>query len=164
MATKFLESLFGVCRAMFRYVRDNTARFLVRVMEWAHVALFASIIVFSIYGIYAFRVNYRLKSHLPFLVQAAYNNNVEDIRALLAIGVDPNLRDLKGNTALDVALFRGSDEAARVLLDAGAEEGLSRWRQDMRWYVKPLLTQGSGSSGENPITVSMQTYPLLTSP
>ena len=46
---------------------------------------------------------------------AAWNGRVDVIEVLLAAGADPKAVDSGGRTALDVAVLRGKDEAARRL-------------------------------------------------
>jgi ankyrin repeat protein len=52
---------------------------------------------------------------------AALENDVEQVKALLAQGVDPNVGDQLGFTALHFSAQQGAVEACRALLDAGAE-------------------------------------------
>ena len=96
------------------------------------------VLLLAVNGLFACVEEHRREGRTSLLVRAAYHNNVEHIQSLLDMGVDLNRLDVKGNTALDVALFRGAAEAARLLRNAGAEEGLSRWRYDMRVYEEPI--------------------------
>jgi ankyrin repeat protein len=68
------------------------------------------------------------------LVQSAYVNDVEEINWLLEQGANPNHRDKRGNTAIDVALAVGSQEAVEILLNAGAKSTRSRWVKDLERY------------------------------
>jgi ankyrin repeat protein len=52
---------------------------------------------------------------------AAWNNNIAQIRKLLADGVDPRSLDDAGRTPLHVAAFRSHDEAATALIRGGAD-------------------------------------------
>ncbi|MGI9521624.1 MAG: ankyrin repeat domain-containing protein [Hyphomicrobiaceae bacterium] len=52
---------------------------------------------------------------------AAWNNNIAQIRKLLADGVDPKSVDDAGRTPLHVAAFRSHDEAATALIRGGAD-------------------------------------------
>ncbi|MEW6264417.1 MAG: ankyrin repeat domain-containing protein [Thermodesulfobacteriota bacterium] len=51
--------------------------------------------------------------------KAAYNGNVEEVRALLKKGVDPDERDSFGGTALHAAMFQKNMEIVRLLLEHG---------------------------------------------
>ncbi|XHS77277.1 ankyrin repeat domain-containing protein [Burkholderiaceae bacterium UC74_6] len=50
------------------------------------------------------------------LTTAAYRDDAETMRDLLAGGVDPNLRDPKGSTALTLAIHYGNSRVVQVLL------------------------------------------------
>jgi ankyrin repeat protein len=52
---------------------------------------------------------------------AAWNNNITQIRKLLADGVEPRSLDGAGRTPLHVAAFRSHDEAAALLIRGGAD-------------------------------------------
>lgn len=55
------------------------------------------------------------------LIDAARNNNVERIKALIAEGADVDAADENGRTALLIATHRNSIDAAAVLIGAGAD-------------------------------------------
>jgi ankyrin repeat protein len=52
--------------------------------------------------------------------QAAYNGKLEDLRALLDQGADPNAADENGSTALMESACAGNDDCVKLLLDRGA--------------------------------------------
>ena len=52
------------------------------------------------------------------LMQAVIGNNIAALRALLRAGADPNLRDLRGDTALDLARQLGRVDIERLLVGA----------------------------------------------
>ncbi|WP_420431140.1 ankyrin repeat domain-containing protein [Hyphobacterium sp.] len=56
---------------------------------------------------------------------AAIGGDAETVELLLATGADPDAQGTMGGTALMWAAFEGSREAARVLLDGGADSGLA---------------------------------------
>ena len=96
--------------------------------------LFVLVIATSIYGIGCFFRDDRLEERSFLLVQSAYHADEGAVRALLALGVDPNRLDTYGNSALDVALFRGAEGVASLLRQAGAREDLLYWKSRMRNY------------------------------
>lgn len=52
---------------------------------------------------------------------AAADNNLDTVRARLAVGIDPSLRERAQFTPLHFAVQEGAIEAVTVLLDAGAD-------------------------------------------
>jgi ankyrin repeat protein len=60
------------------------------------------------------------EGRLP-LHYTALENKVAETEERLALGDDPNLGDRRGFTPLHLAVQQGAAEAARVLLDHGAE-------------------------------------------
>jgi ankyrin repeat protein len=54
------------------------------------------------------------------LQEAARNGNIEQVRALLAAGANPNLQNEAGNTPLRWAAGHGHQEIVKMLLDNGA--------------------------------------------
>ncbi|WP_075618678.1 M48 family metallopeptidase [Paenisporosarcina indica] len=55
------------------------------------------------------------------LMTAAYNNDLNEVNALIEQGEDLEARDAEGSTALAYAVFSGDNETAQVLLEAGAD-------------------------------------------
>lgn len=55
------------------------------------------------------------------LMDAAMNDNLPAVRALLRNGADANIKDVDGYTALDYANKYSSDAVVKLLLDAGAK-------------------------------------------
>ncbi|MFB4306109.1 ankyrin repeat domain-containing protein [Actinomadura sp. GTD37] len=55
------------------------------------------------------------------LMLAAYHGHAGTVRALLARGADPDLRNARDQTPIAGALFKGEDEVVAVLRDAGAD-------------------------------------------
>ena len=92
-------------------------------------------ILATIYGIVCFKGQARIEERSYLLVRAAYHDEVEVVRALLRMGVDPNQLDDYCNSALDVAVYRHATASANVLRASGAVEGLSCWRWNMRAYL-----------------------------
>jgi len=60
-------------------------------------------------------VNGRGLKQRTALMAAAYFDKLDVARILLELGADPALRDVEGNTALDVATERGSDDIVPLL-------------------------------------------------
>ncbi|MGH8080421.1 MAG: ankyrin repeat domain-containing protein, partial [Lysobacter sp.] len=59
-----------------------------------------------------------------YLFDAARAGDVAVLKSLLARGVDVNLRDERGSTALILAAYYGKSDAVQALLDAGASPNL----------------------------------------
>ncbi|WP_055479014.1 ankyrin repeat domain-containing protein [Sphaerimonospora mesophila] len=55
------------------------------------------------------------------LMLAAYHGHAGTVRALLARGADPDLRNARDQAPIAGALFKGADEVVTVLRDAGAD-------------------------------------------
>jgi ankyrin repeat protein len=67
------------------------------------------------------------------LIRAAYDGNVEHVRALIQAGADVNHR--MNSTALCNAASRGHDEIVRMLIEAGADVN----KRASEGYFNPLL-------------------------
>jgi len=52
---------------------------------------------------------------------AVRRGDVEDVRAMLQVGRDPNAKDRYGQTAVMLAAVRGHTEIVRLLVEAGAD-------------------------------------------
>lgn len=55
------------------------------------------------------------------LMLAAYHGHAQTVRALLARGADPDLRNARDQAPIAGALFKGADDVVTILLDAGAD-------------------------------------------
>ncbi|WP_031010114.1 ankyrin repeat domain-containing protein [Streptomyces sp. NRRL F-5727] len=55
------------------------------------------------------------------LMLAAYHGRADTVRALLALGADPDARNARDQSPLAGALFKGADEVVAVLRAAGAD-------------------------------------------
>lgn len=88
----------------------------------------------AIYGFVCFKTCVRAEERAYLLTRAAYYNDVDLVRGLLRIGVDPNHLDRGGNTPLDMALYRRATASVRILRASGAVEGLSSWRRQLLTY------------------------------
>ncbi|XRQ09590.1 ankyrin repeat domain-containing protein [Actinomadura welshii] len=55
------------------------------------------------------------------LMLAAYHGHAGTVRALLARGADPDLRNARNQSPIAGALFKGADDVVAVLRDAGAD-------------------------------------------
>ena len=55
------------------------------------------------------------------LMLAAYHGHAGTVRALLARGADPDLRNVRDQAPIAGALFKGADEVVAVLRAAGAD-------------------------------------------
>jgi ankyrin repeat protein len=58
------------------------------------------------------------------LLQACYENDLGRVKELLDHGVDPNLQDFRGWTALHWASCQGHTDVVLLLLDHGADQNL----------------------------------------
>jgi len=58
---------------------------------------------------------------MPIHVAASYYGNREMLEYLLELGVDPNVRDNQGRTALDHAILSKTDSAVKILLEHSAK-------------------------------------------
>lgn len=65
----------------------------------------------------------RFPSTVSTLLAAAVDGRWEDVRAELAVGADPAVRDTLGNTVLHYAALRGDVEIVRRLVDDGVPVG-----------------------------------------
>ena len=54
-------------------------------------------------------------------MRASLNGDIAQVRAMLAIGVDPNSKTKHGYTALMGAALNGHLDIIKILLDAGAD-------------------------------------------
>ena len=138
MIRKAVGAVLDRGRSVWQYMRCVGKECLSRLVDMACYVGMVVLLGFAVYGFYSFMKNAEEADHLTLLVRAAYHNKADAVTTLLDMGLNPNVIDETGNTALDVALFREADEAVQVLLDAGAEEGLSLWRRRMRVYEQPL--------------------------
>ncbi|MGW0858434.1 ankyrin repeat domain-containing protein [Streptomyces sp. NPDC002690] len=55
------------------------------------------------------------------LMLASYHGHADTVRALLALGADPDLRNLRDQSPLAGALFKGADTVVVILREAGAD-------------------------------------------
>ncbi|MCP3765438.1 ankyrin repeat domain-containing protein [Streptomyces sp. MAR25Y5] len=55
------------------------------------------------------------------LMLAAYHGHAGTVRALIRLGADPDLRNVRDQTPIAGALFKGADEVVGVLREAGAD-------------------------------------------
>jgi Zn-dependent protease with chaperone function len=91
--------------------------------------LFGLMVVLTACAVYAFQsfektnlwaeIELGVEGTTP-LMQAAYNDDVEQINKLISEGADLEAKDIEGSTALDWAVYGYSYEAAEALLEAGA--------------------------------------------
>jgi ankyrin repeat protein len=61
------------------------------------------------------------------LIRAVVSEDVDEARALLAAGADPNARRFDGATALMLAVRDGHRDIVRLLLDAGCDADARQW-------------------------------------
>jgi len=74
-------------------------------------------------------VNRQYHNDLPALMWEAGYGRMETLRLLLDKGADPQLRDNRGKTALQMASEEGHEDAAKLLQERAAAADRSR-RQD----------------------------------
>ncbi|AEY85717.1 hypothetical protein AQJ11_42370 [Streptomyces corchorusii] len=55
------------------------------------------------------------------LMLAAYHGHADTVRALIALGADPDLRNARDQSPIAGALFKGADDVVGVLRQAGAD-------------------------------------------
>ncbi|MFG2357019.1 ankyrin repeat domain-containing protein [Streptomyces sp. NPDC048521] len=55
------------------------------------------------------------------LMLAAYHGHADTVRALIALGADPDLRNARDQSPIAGALFKGADDVVLVLRQAGAD-------------------------------------------
>ncbi|MEW2288507.1 ankyrin repeat domain-containing protein [Streptomyces sp. NPDC047841] len=55
------------------------------------------------------------------LMLAAYHGHADTVRALIALGADPDLRNARDQSPVAGALFKGADDVVAVLRQAGAD-------------------------------------------
>jgi len=66
----------------------------------------------------------RLDDAIAQMDDAINRDDIEEVRNLLAAGIDPNLRDACGDHFLTSAAWIGSPGLVKALLDAGADPAL----------------------------------------
>ena len=63
---------------------------------------------------------YSLTQNEENFLQASKYGNIEKVKELLALGIDINIKDVEGWTALIWASYMGNTEIVRELIKAGA--------------------------------------------
>ena len=120
----------------------------------------------------------------PMIVMAAEHNHLRGVKALLALGVNPNSLGQNGDTALHQACWHGYADIAIALIDAGADRDIvdavhggtclgwtihgarfSRSGQPQSEYVRiieafaPIDSSGIDLSGSSPeVTEAVRRY------
>ena len=120
----------------------------------------------------------------PMIVMAAEHNHLRGVKALLALGVNPNSLGQTGDTALHQACWHGYADIAIALIDAGADRDIvdavhggtclgwtihgarfSRSGQPQSEYVRiieafaPIDSSGIDLSGSSPeVTEAVRRY------
>jgi ankyrin repeat protein len=71
------------------------------------------------------------------LFQAAFDGNLDDARAALAAGADPNVRDGWQQTPLHYAADLGHTDVGRLLIEKGAEkpDAVDKWQRTPLHYA-----------------------------
>ena len=60
--------------------------------------------------------------HTPLMV-AVYNEQAESVKALLGTkGIDVEAKDISGNSALQIAIFKSNDECIKLILEATSND------------------------------------------
>jgi ankyrin repeat protein len=71
------------------------------------------------------------------LFQAVATRDIKTVKAILAQGINPDVRDSDGRTPLMLACFLGDKEMAKVLLESGADVNAKdeNGRTPLMWTV-----------------------------
>ena len=58
---------------------------------------------------------------MKLLMGAVNKKHVSMVKKLLMYGVNPNIKDVTGNTSLHIALYDNNDDIVRLLLESNAD-------------------------------------------
>ena len=107
---------------------EQTARVVSLAMDFARQGETDQLLEFLDHGL---PVNTCDEGANSLLMLAAYHGHAETVRALLARGADPDLRNGRDQSAVAGALFKGEADVVRALVEAGAdlEAGVPTARQ-----------------------------------
>ncbi|MFF8910789.1 ankyrin repeat domain-containing protein [Streptomyces olivaceoviridis] len=97
---------------------EQTRRVMAIAMDLAREGSTAALVEFVEHGL---PVNAADEAGNTLLMLAAYHGHADTVRALIALGADPDLRNARDQTPLAGALFKGADDVVVVLRRAGAD-------------------------------------------
>ena len=100
----------------------------------------------------------QLRQHLKEMFDYARTGDAATLARLLALGVPANLRNEKGDTLLMLACYHGHLDAARVLLEHGADPNLPAELGNL----SPL--QAAQSRGDAELLPLLQAYGAVARP
>ena len=117
----YQDPLVNAIKVGWRYLSRYAVRYALPVIKWALISVFAAILLFlvSAFAVVSWRMHESKKAR-P-LVEAAYDGDTDQVRALLEQGADPNGRTFKGRSALSEAAVKGHTAIVELLLEHGAE-------------------------------------------
>lgn len=149
----YQDPLVNAIKVGWRYLSRYTVRYALPVIKWTFIAVFAAVLLFvlSVFAHVSWRMHESKKAR-P-LVEAAYDGDTEQVRALLEQGSDPNGRTFKGRCALNAAAVKGHTEIVELLLEHGAEPNewaMERSREngheDIAEFIERHLMEEAGQN------------------
>ncbi|CAM5524354.1 MULTISPECIES: ankyrin repeat domain-containing protein [Streptomyces] len=97
---------------------EQTRRVMAIAMDLAREGSTAALVEFVEHGL---PVDARDEAGNTLLMLAAYHGHADTVRALIALGADPDLRNARDQSPIAGALFKGADDVVGVLRRAGAD-------------------------------------------
>jgi ankyrin repeat protein len=96
---------------------EQTRRVMAIAMDLAREGSTGSLVDFVEHGLPVDTVD---AAGNTLLMLAAYHGHADTVRALIALGADPDLRNARDQSPIAGALFKGADDVVLVLRQAGA--------------------------------------------
>ncbi|ALO99147.1 MULTISPECIES: ankyrin repeat domain-containing protein [Streptomyces] len=97
---------------------EQTRRVMAIAMDLAREGSTGTLVEFVEHGL---PVDARDEAGNTLLMLAAYHGHADTVRALIALGADPDLRNARDQSPIAGALFKGADDVVGVLRQAGAD-------------------------------------------
>ncbi|MFE1450678.1 ankyrin repeat domain-containing protein [Streptomyces olivaceoviridis] len=97
---------------------EQTRRVMAIAMDLAREGSTGTLVEFVEHGL---PVDARDEAGNTLLMLAAYHGHADTVRALIALGADPDLRNARDQSPIAGALFKGADDVVGILRQAGAD-------------------------------------------